>query len=129
VFLVGFLVVLIAGDPGLINRERRWLRSTTEVMIVLITLANAVSAVRLVADILTRGSSTPPVGSYDPGEPCARRAGADPGIARLEPPERALVRPALRRPARRKALHLKIGWSRIITRQHLEAFLDCPIWE
>jgi hypothetical protein len=57
VFLVGFLVVLIAGDPGLINRERRWLRSTTEVMIVLITLANAVSAVRLVADILTRGSS------------------------------------------------------------------------
>jgi hypothetical protein len=54
VFLVGFLV-LIAGDPGFINRERRWLRPTTEVMIALITLANAVSAVRLVADILTRG--------------------------------------------------------------------------
>jgi uncharacterized membrane protein len=55
VFLVGFLVVLIAGDPGFINRERRWLRLTTEVMIALITLANAVSAVRLVVDILTLG--------------------------------------------------------------------------
>jgi hypothetical protein len=55
VFLVGFLVVFIAGALGFINRERRWLRLSTEVMIALITLANAGSAVRLVADILTLG--------------------------------------------------------------------------
>ena len=54
-FLSGFLVVLIAGDPGLITRERRWLRLTTELMIALITLANAASAVRLAADILAQG--------------------------------------------------------------------------
>ena len=52
-FLVVFLAVLVAGDPGLIDRDRRWLRVTTGLMIGLITMVNAVSAVRLVAGILS----------------------------------------------------------------------------
>lgn len=56
VFLVVFLVVLIAGDPGRIDRDRPWLRLTTGLMIGLITLVNAVSAARLVADILANRS-------------------------------------------------------------------------
>jgi len=48
-----FLVLLIAGDPGLINRERRWLRLTTGFMIALIAVANLFSAVRLVDGILS----------------------------------------------------------------------------
>jgi hypothetical protein len=56
VFLVLFLVLLIAGDPGLIDRDRRWLRITTGLMIGLITLVNASAAVRLVVDILTGAS-------------------------------------------------------------------------
>jgi hypothetical protein len=53
VFLVAFLVVLIAGDPGVIDRDYRWLRVTTGLMIGLITAVNAVAAVRLVFKILT----------------------------------------------------------------------------
>lgn len=56
VFLAAFLVVLIAGDPGLIDRQRTWLRWTTGLMIALITLVNALAAARLVIDILTNGS-------------------------------------------------------------------------
>src|SRR4051812_12037588 len=52
VFLVAFLVVLIAGDPGLIDRDRPWLRVTTGLMIGTITVVNAVAAARLVAAIL-----------------------------------------------------------------------------
>jgi hypothetical protein len=55
-FLVAFLVVLIAGDPGLIDRQRPWLRVTTGLMIGLITLVNASAAARLVVDILTSRS-------------------------------------------------------------------------
>ena len=51
-FLAVFLVVLIAGDPGRIDRNRPWLRVTTGLMIGLITLVNAVAAGRLVAHIL-----------------------------------------------------------------------------
>lgn len=52
-FLVVFLAVLIAGDPGLIDRDRRWLRVTTGLMIGLITVVNGLAAVRLVAKILS----------------------------------------------------------------------------
>jgi hypothetical protein len=48
-----FLVLLIAGDPGLIDRERRWLRVVTGLMIALIALGNLFSAVRLVEGILS----------------------------------------------------------------------------
>jgi hypothetical protein len=53
VFLVLFIVVLVAGDPGRIDRDRSWLRVTTGLMIGLITIVNAVSAARLVAGILS----------------------------------------------------------------------------
>ena len=52
VFLVLFLGVLMAGDPGLIDRERPWLTVTTGLMITLIALVNAVTAIRLVRGIL-----------------------------------------------------------------------------
>ena len=56
-FMVVFLVVLVAGDPGRIDRQRRWLTVTTGLMIGLITLVNAFAAARLVVGILTRGKS------------------------------------------------------------------------
>ncbi len=56
VFLVVFLLVLVAGDPGRIDRNRPWLRVTTGLMIGSITLVNAVAAARLVADILAAKS-------------------------------------------------------------------------
>jgi hypothetical protein len=56
IFLFCFLAVLIVGDPGRIDRQRRWLRVTTFSMIGLITLVTAVSAVRLVAGILTNAA-------------------------------------------------------------------------
>ena len=58
VFLLCFLGVLILGDPGRIDRQRRWLQVTTSLMIGLITLVTAVSAVRLVAGILTHATFT-----------------------------------------------------------------------
>ena len=55
-FLLGFLAVLIVGDPGRIDRQRRWLRITTGLMIASITLVTAYGAVRLVVGILTQAS-------------------------------------------------------------------------
>jgi hypothetical protein len=52
-FLLGLLALLVVGDPGRIDRTDRWLRLTTGVMIGVITLATAGSAIRLVAGILT----------------------------------------------------------------------------
>jgi len=54
-FLIAFLVMLIVGDPGRIDRERPWLHVTTGLMIGLITVVNAVAAIRLVIDILAKG--------------------------------------------------------------------------
>ncbi len=53
VLMAIFLILLIAGDPGLINRERRWLRFTTGAMIALIAVSNVFSAIRLVDGIIT----------------------------------------------------------------------------
>ena len=48
-----FLVLLIAGDPGLIDRERRWLRiDRPGGMIALIAVGNLFSAIRLVDGII-----------------------------------------------------------------------------
>ncbi len=58
--LVVFLVVLIIGDPGRIDRESRWLRVVTGLLIVTITLASAASAVRLVVGILQQADFTSP---------------------------------------------------------------------
>jgi uncharacterized membrane protein len=52
VFIGLFLVILVVGDPGRIDRDRRWLRVTTDLMIALITVVNGVAAGRLVAGIL-----------------------------------------------------------------------------
>jgi hypothetical protein len=57
-----FLVMLIAGDPGLINRERRWLRFTTGAMIALIAVSNVFSALRLIDGIISNDDfATKPV--------------------------------------------------------------------
>jgi len=51
--LLALLAVLIAGDPGRIDRQKTWLRIVTGLVIAFITLANLFAAVRLVVDILT----------------------------------------------------------------------------
>jgi len=56
VFLAVFLGILIVGDPGRIDRQRRWLRITTGLMIATITLVTAFQAARLVIGILTQAS-------------------------------------------------------------------------
>lgn len=58
--LLAFLVVLVIGDPGRIDRDRRWLRVTAGVMIVTITVGAAVSVVRLVVGILDKAPFTSP---------------------------------------------------------------------
>jgi hypothetical protein len=50
--LLALLAVLVAGDPGRIDRQQAWLRIVTGLVIAFITLANLFAAVRLVADIL-----------------------------------------------------------------------------
>jgi hypothetical protein len=51
--MLALLAVLIIGDPGRIDRQKTWLRVTTDAVIALITLANLLAAGRLVTDILT----------------------------------------------------------------------------
>src|SRR5580692_12008467 len=58
VLVVGLLAVLIIGDPGRIDRDRRWLHNLTSVMIGLISVANADAAVRLVVGIINVSSFT-----------------------------------------------------------------------
>jgi len=53
VVLLGLLAVLIAGDPGRIDRQKPWLRLVLGVTIAFITVATMLAAVRLVVDILT----------------------------------------------------------------------------
>ena len=54
--LLTLVAVLIAGDPGRIDRQKTWLRIVTSIVIVFITLANLFAAVRLVVDILTNNT-------------------------------------------------------------------------
>jgi hypothetical protein len=53
VVVLVLLAILIVGDPGRIDRQRRWLRLTMGAVIAVITLANVAAAIRLVVDILT----------------------------------------------------------------------------
>jgi hypothetical protein len=53
VVLLGLLAVLIAGDPGRIDRQKPWLRLVLGITIAFITVATMLAAVRLVAEILT----------------------------------------------------------------------------
>ena len=50
--LLGLVVALVLADPGRIDREATWLRVLTALPIVLITIANGGSTVRLVSGIL-----------------------------------------------------------------------------
>jgi len=52
VVLLALLAVLIAGDPGRIDRQKAWLRIVTGIVIGVVTVANLLAAVRLVVDIL-----------------------------------------------------------------------------
>ena len=51
--LFALLIVLIAGDPGRIDKQKPWLRIVTGSVIAFITLTNLLAAGRLVAEILT----------------------------------------------------------------------------
>ena len=53
VVLLVLLAVLIAGDPGRIDRQKTWLRVVLGITITFITVANMLAAARLVVDILT----------------------------------------------------------------------------
>jgi hypothetical protein len=53
VVLLALLAVLIAGDPGRIDRQKTWLRIITGIVLGVVTVANLLAAVRLVVDILT----------------------------------------------------------------------------
>jgi len=59
-FLLVLLGILIVGDPGRIDREKRWLRVTTGVMIAVITVTTAMSALRLVLGILDKADFATP---------------------------------------------------------------------
>lgn len=52
------LGVLIIGDPGRIDRDRRWLKVLTSILIAVITLANADAAIRLVVAIINVSAFT-----------------------------------------------------------------------
>jgi hypothetical protein len=56
--LAALLLVVVIGDPGRIDRDVRWLRITTDVMIAAITFANAAAVVRLVHGILVSADFT-----------------------------------------------------------------------
>jgi hypothetical protein len=45
--LVAFLGVLIIGDPGRIDREKTWLRVTTDVMVAVITVTRSLGGAQL----------------------------------------------------------------------------------
>jgi len=51
--LLALVCVLIAGDPGRIDRQKTWLRLVLGVTIAFLTVATMLAAVRLVVDILT----------------------------------------------------------------------------
>jgi hypothetical protein len=52
VLLVALLGALVIGDPGRIDRDLRWLKVLTSIVIGMITLANADAAIRLVVAII-----------------------------------------------------------------------------
>src|SRR6266513_2327271 len=63
VVLLALLAVLIAGDPGRIDRQKAWLRIVTGIVIGVVTVANLLAAVRLVVDILAGNK----LFAYNPG--------------------------------------------------------------
>jgi cell division protein FtsW (lipid II flippase) len=63
-FLFVLVLILVIGDPGRIDREQRWLRVTTGVMVATITIATAYSpAAWWWGSSRGRSSGTPPSSS------------------------------------------------------------------
>jgi uncharacterized membrane protein len=60
ILLVVLLVVLVIGDPGRIDRDQRWLRVVTGLLILTITVATAISVVRVVIGILQNADFASP---------------------------------------------------------------------
>ena len=60
VLLVTFLLILLVGDPGRIDRDSGWLRWATGALILTVTVGAGVSAVRLVVGILDSAPFTSP---------------------------------------------------------------------
>jgi hypothetical protein len=60
VLLLVMLFILIIGDPGRIDKENRWLRFTSGVLIALITVLTIFSAARLVLGILEHSDFATP---------------------------------------------------------------------
>jgi len=58
VIIAGLLGVLIIGDPGRIDRDKRWMRVVTGSLIGFISLVNATAAIKLVIDILDTAKFT-----------------------------------------------------------------------
>ncbi len=54
------LIVLVIGDPGRIDRDQRWLRIVTGLLIMTITIVTAVSVVRVVLGILQKAAFASP---------------------------------------------------------------------
>jgi hypothetical protein len=107
VLLVVLLAALVIGDPGRIDRDRPWLHNLTNVLIGLISIANADAAVRLVVGIIDVSNFTQDAKvllasgaaiwltniiafalwywNLDGGGPAARAAGTGPGPALIFP--------------------------------------------
>ena len=58
--LVIFLVVLVIGDPGRIDRDRKWLRVTSGCLVAFMTFVTAATTARLVIGILTNAQFASP---------------------------------------------------------------------
>jgi hypothetical protein len=52
IVITALLGILVVGDPGRIDRDKRWLRLTTGSLIGLISVVNATAAIKLVVNIL-----------------------------------------------------------------------------
>src|SRR3954470_14552142 len=58
VLLISLTAALMIGDPGRIDRTTPWMRVVTDILIASISIANGVSATRLVVDIIAGTSFT-----------------------------------------------------------------------
>ena len=120
VIMAVFLVLLIAGDPGLIDQEKRWLRVVTGLLIAMLALTNLISAIRLVPGHLRPGRvrdrrRTSSSGSGpSSGRPTSSRSASGTGTSTAA--ARCSVRPTAPGPTRRSSSprctpeELKPGW-------------------
>ncbi len=58
IVIAALLGILVIGDPGRIDRDKRWLRLTTGSLIALISVVNATAAIKLVVNILDTANFT-----------------------------------------------------------------------